>query len=244
MNIEYHRWHSPNIGHDMELKVYGHAGKPVVVFPCQGGRFYEWEDYGMIEACRSSIEDGRIQVCTVDSLDNESWCNWGAHPVDRARRHDDYDRYIVHEVVPLLRGRGWDGKLLVTGASMGGYHAANFFFRHPDVFDTVICLSGLMQLHMFVGDCLDGAVYYNTPLAYLPNMTDPWFLDQYRQSNIIICAGRGPWDEPMVADAYALKGVLESKGVPCWVDIWGQDVAHDWPWWLRQWPYFLGQLGL
>jgi len=75
-------------------------------------------------------------------------------------------------------------------------------------------------------------------------MTDPWFLDQYRQSNIIICAGRGPWDEPMVADAYALKGVLESKGVPCWVDIWGQDVAHDWPWWLRQWPYFLGQLGL
>ncbi len=222
---EYHRWYSPHIGHDMELKIFGHAGKPVVVFPCQGGRFYEWEDYGMIEACRTSIEAG-------------------PHPVDRARRHDDYDRYIIHEVAPLLRGRGWEGKFLTAGASMGGYHAANFFFRHPDVFDTVISLSGLMQLSMFVGDSLDDAIYYNTPLAYLPNMTDPWFLDQYRQSNIIICAGQGPWDEPMVADAYALKAVLEAKGVPCWVDIWGHDVAHDWPWWLRQWPYFLGQLGL
>ena len=244
MNVEYHKWYSPHLGRDMGLKWYGHAGKPVVVFPCQGGRFYEWEDYGMMEACAPSLDAGRVQFCAVDSIDNESWCNWAAHPVDRARRHDDYDRYIIDEVVPFIRGRGWDGRLGTTGASMGGYHAANFFFRHPDVFDTVISLSGLLQLRMFVGDGLEDAIYFNTPLAYLPNISDPRFLDLYRRSHIIICAGRGPWDEEMVADAEALKGVLAAKGIPCWVDIWGHDVADDWPWWQRQLPYFLGSLGL
>jgi len=134
--------------------------------------------------------------------------------------------------------------IATAGASMGGYHAANLFFRPPDVFDTVISLSGLLQLRMFVGDSLEDAIYFNTPLAYLPNMNDAWFLDLYRQGHIIVCAGRGPWDEDMVADANALKAVLDAKGVPCWVDIWGHDVAHDWPWWRRQLPYFLGCLGL
>ena len=244
MNVEYHRWFSPSLGRDMELKVYGHGGKPALVFPCQEGRFYEWEDHAMIEACASSIEAGRIQIFAVDSIDHESWCNWGAHPVDRARRHNDYDSYIVGEVAPFMRGRGWGGKCLAMGASMGGYHAANVFFRHPDVFDAMISLSGLLQLSLFVGDCLEDEVYFNTPLAYLSGMADPWFLDQYRRSQIVICAGQGAWDEEMVCDARAAKAVLESKGIPCWVDLWGHDVSHDWPWWQRQLPYYLGHLGV
>lgn len=245
MHTEYHKWWSPNLGHDMELKVYGHAGKPVVVFPTQGGRFYEYEDFGMIEACRPSIDAGRIQVFTVDSIDTQSWCNWGIHPADRARRHNDYDRYIVQEVAPFIRGHGHEGaKFVTTGCSMGGYHCANFFFRHPDIFDVLICLSGLMQLRMFIGDYSDDNVYFNSPLAFLANMTDPWYLDQYRNSQIIVCAGQGPWDDDMLADARALQGLLEAKGVPCWIDIWGHDVSHDWPWWRRQMPYFLQHLGL
>jgi esterase/lipase superfamily enzyme len=48
----------------------------------------------------------------------------------------------------------------------------------------------------------------------------------------------------MVADARAAKSVLDAKGVPAWVDLWGHDVAHDWPWWQRQLPYYLGHMGL
>jgi esterase/lipase superfamily enzyme len=244
MNVEYHKWWSPSLGHDMELKVYGHGGKPILVFPCQGGRFHEYEDFGMIEACRPSIDAGRVTFVTVDSIDNESWCNWNAHPSERARRHNDYDRYIVDEVAPFVHNRGWDGKFVVTGCSMGGYHSANFFFRHPDVFDALVCLSGLMQLRMFVGDAADENIYFNTPLAYLSDLSDRWFIDQYRQSQIIVCAGRGPWDEDMLADALALKNILDAKGVPVWIDIWGHDVSHDWPWWRQQMPYFLHHMGL
>jgi esterase/lipase superfamily enzyme len=36
--------------------------------------------------------------------------------------------------------------------------------------------------------------------------------------------------------------ILDAKKVPCWVDIWGYDVNHDWPWWKRMMPYILGKL--
>jgi esterase/lipase superfamily enzyme len=244
MQIEYHQWFSPNLGQDMELKVYGWYGKPLIVFPAQGGKFYEFEDFGMIAACQDFIEEGKIKVCTVDSIDNQSWANWEAHPADRARRHEDYDRYITQEVAPFL----WQHcdstpqKFLSTGVSMGGYHSANFFFRHPDIFDALISISGLHRLNYFIGDYMDETVYFNTPLAYLAELEDPWYLDQYRQSKIVICSGQGAWEDMMLADVLQLKAILEAKEIPAWVDIWGYDVNHDWPWWRKMLPYFLGEI--
>jgi len=245
MNIEYRRTWSRHLGQAMELKVYGHAGKPVVVFPCQGGRFYEYEDFGMVEACRPFIEGGAITLFTVDSVDHQSWLNQSASPADRARRHNDYDRYVVEEVAPFIRGLLPDASgILATGCSMGAYHSANFFFRHPDVFDAVIALSGLYSLNLFLGDSMVEDVYFNVPLAYLPNLVDPWFLDRYRRSRIVVCVGQGAWEDPMVADTRALEKILSAKGIPAWVDFWGHDVCHDWPWWRRQMPYFLGRMDL
>jgi esterase/lipase superfamily enzyme len=227
----------------MELKVYGQAGKPVVVFPTQGGRFYEYEDFGMVEACRPFIEGGKIQIYAVDSIDNQTWANWNVPPSERARRHEDYDRYITQEAVPFIQSRStWKGKYLTTGCSMGAYHAPNFFFRHPDQFDGVIALSGILRLNLFIGDYMDDTVYFNTPLVYLRNLTDEYYLNQYRQSTIVICSGQGAWEGPMLTDARELKAILDEKKVPCWVDIWGFDVNHDWPWWRRMMPYFLGKL--
>jgi esterase/lipase superfamily enzyme len=245
MNVEYHRRASRCLGRDMELKVYGHAGKPVVVFPSSGGRFFEYEDFGMVEACRPFIDSGKVTLFTVDSVDRESWLNGSAHPADRARRHNDYDRYIVEEAVPFIRERspGAPG-LLATGCSMGGYHSANFFFRHPDVFDALIALSGVYKLTRFVGDYMDETVYLNAPLAYLPNLDDPWYLDRYRRSRIVVCVGQGAWEDEMAADTRSLRGILAAKGVPAWIDFWGHDVNHDWPWWRVQMPYFLGHMNL
>jgi len=191
LNIEYHKWYSENLRQEMELKVYGHAGKPALVFPAAGGKFYEYEDFGMVEAIRPFLEGGRIVLFTVDSVDHQSWMNYGAHPAERVRRHNEYDRYIVSEVVPFVRSRGSHQGLLATGCSMGGYHSANFFFRHPDIFDAVIALSGVYQQGGFLGDYMDGEVYFHVPLAYLPGLTDPWRLERYRKSRIVICVGQG-----------------------------------------------------
>jgi len=232
-----------SLNHYMELKIYGHAGQPVVVFPCQCGRFYEFEDFHMLDHIWPWIENGQIQLYTMDSLDNQTWANWGAHPAERACRHQDYDRYIATEVSEFIHQRtSYPGKWLTTGCSMGAYHAANFFFRHPDLFDATIAISGPLRLNLFVGDYMDDNVYFNAPLAFLPGLNDPWFIDQYRQSHIVVCVGQGAWEEPFVEDAYALQRVLEQKHIPAWIDLWGADVNHDWPWWYKMLPYHLGQM--
>ena len=244
MNVEYHKWWSQNLGQDMELKVYGHTGKAVIVFPTSGGRFYQYEDFGMVEECRVFIEQGKIKLFTVDSVDYQTWLNHAAHPADRARRHGDFDRYIVDEVAPFVFEHGCTGdKFLTTGCSLGAYHAANFFFRHPEVFDALIALSGLYSLHFSVGEYMDDNVYFNSPLAYLPGLEDSWYLEQFRRSQIILCSGKGAWEEGL-EEAITLKGLLDAKQVPCWLDLWGYDVNHDWPWWRRQMPYFLDHLQL
>jgi esterase/lipase superfamily enzyme len=244
VQIEYHKWFSPHLGQDMELKVYGYYGKPVLVFPAQGSRFYEFEDMGMLDAVASFVEAGQIKLFTVDSVDSQSWVNEWSHPGDCARRHEDYDLYIVEEVVPFMRQHSGSTqeRFMTTGVSMGGYHSANFFFRHPDIFDTVVAISGLFRLNHFIGDYMDENVYFNSPLAYLPNLTDPAILDLLRDSRIIICAGQGAWEDEMLADAHALKRILEEKNIPHWIDIWGGDVNHDWPWWRKMLPYFLEKL--
>jgi esterase/lipase superfamily enzyme len=246
MNVEYHKWWSGCLGQEMELKVYGHFGKPVIAFPAFGGRFYDYENFGMVEALVSSIEVGRIKLFTVDSIDWQSWGNHAISPADRGRRHEVYDQYIIQEVAPFIQEHcgEYRQKIMTTGCSMGAYHAANSFFRHPDIFDTVIALSGLYQLRIFIGDYVDDHVYFNTPLAYLPNLTDPWYLDQFNQSQIIVCCGQGAWEDEMIVDTLSLKQILDSKGIPAWIDLWGSDVNHDWPWWQRMMPYFLGKIGL
>lgn len=244
MNVEYHRFYSHCLGKDMEFKSYGSHGKPVVVFPSSGGRFYEYEDFQMVDACLPFLEQGLVRLYTVDSIDHETWLNHTASPAEIGRRHNDYDAYIVKELVPFIHEHsGYSGKFMATGCSMGGYHSANFFFRHPDVFDTLIALSGLYDVRFFLGDALtEFDVYINSPIDYLSNMNDPWYLEQYRQSNIIVCTGLGAWEEDAIRDTRHLEWVLTEKQVPAWIDYWGEDVNHDWPWWRIQLAYFLDQL--
>ncbi len=245
MNVTYHKSWSSCLNQEIELKIYGTSGKAVLVFPSMNGRFYDFENFGMVEAVKDLIEAGKIQLFTVDSIDGQSWTNWSASPAERARRHEDYDRYIIKEVVPFINHVNQsDKKILTTGCSMGGYHAINFFFRHPEVFDSLIGLSGVASLTMFVGDCIDVNVYRNSPLLYLADMKDERILNRYRANKIILCAGQGAWEGPMIEDMKALKKILAEKKVACWLDLWGFDVVHDWPWWQRQLPYFLGKLGI
>ncbi|MBN2005276.1 MAG: esterase family protein [Anaerolineae bacterium] len=245
MKIEYHKVWSESLGRDMEMKSYGHAGKPLLVFPSGCGRFYEFEDFGMVNAVADFLESGKLQLYTVDSVDCESWLAHEKYPGDRGWRHEQYDQYIVREALLFIREHSrWPGKLMTTGCSMGGYHAANFFFRHPDVFDVVIALSGLYGPRYFVGDYVDDHVYFNFPLLYLPELTDFAYLEQYRASHIIVCTGQGAWEEDCISEMRALEAILKQLDVPAWFDYWGRDVNHDWPWWQRQLPYFLETLNL
>jgi esterase/lipase superfamily enzyme len=244
MHIEHHKWYSERMHREMELKVYGHYGKPLLIFPTQGGTFHEAEDYQMIHALARFINEGRIKVYTVDSIDKDSWANDQAAVHDRGNRHEQYNGYIMQEVVPFIRNHcnNSDIRIAVTGCSMGAYHAANFFFRHPFVFDTTIAISGIYDLKLFIGEWTDDVVYYNSPLMYLRNLTDHHVLEQLRKNTIVIAVGQGAWEEEMIADTNEIKSILEEKNIPAWIDFWGHDVDHDWPWWRIMLPYFIEKL--
>ena len=50
MKIEYQKLFSSSLGQDMEFKVYGHYGQPIIAFPSSRGRFFDFENNGMIES--------------------------------------------------------------------------------------------------------------------------------------------------------------------------------------------------
>jgi len=247
MHIEEHSWHSAALGRDMALKVYGHWGAPFIVFPCSRGRYFDYEGLGMIAAIAPFIDGGRIKLFCVDSIDSDSWYDFAVPPERRNARHEDYDRYVTTEVVPFVRAhcRQPDVRPMTNGCSMGAYHALNFFFKHPDLFQGTIALSGLYRLdrpEFGLGGNDLPAVYFNSPLTYLANLADARMLDQYARRTIVVCAGQGAWDEEALADTRHLEAICREKGIPAWIDIWGQDVNHDWPWWYKQMNYFLGHL--
>lgn len=244
MKIENHNFYSSRLNRQMHFKSYGHAGKPILVFPSSGGRYYEYEDFKMIEACTDFIEQGLVRFYTADSIDNETWLFKDGNAGDRARWHNAYDAYIINELIPFIKNdANWNGRVITTGCSMGGYHSLNFFLRHPDVFDTVIALSGIYDARFFVGENLwDFDVYVNSPIDYLPNLNDGHYLDLYRQSNIIVCTGQGAWEEDTIVDTNKMRDIFYAKEIPAWVDYWGYDVDHDWPWWRVQMRYFLNYL--
>jgi esterase/lipase superfamily enzyme len=244
MHIEDHAWHSAALDRGMGLRLYGHAGRPIVAFPPQDGSHRDFESFGMIEAVGPMIEAGRIRVVSVDSVDAESWTNRELPIPDRARRHEQYERFVADELVPWIRERADAGSIWTTGCSMGAYHAATLFFRHPDLFDGVVAISGLYDLREFVGETDDRGVHNASPLRFLPDLDDAWLLERYRRASICFVCGQGAWEDGMLADTRRIGEVLAARGVPAVIDVWGHDVNHDWPWWQRMLPYELERMGV
>ena len=115
MQRQYIKWHSPSLHREMELLAFGDRGFPVVVFPTSGGRFWEYEDRGMVNALRPKIDRGELQVICVDSVDQESWYNRSIHPADRLHRQNAFDAYLANEVAPFVRQRTSWPRMGATG---------------------------------------------------------------------------------------------------------------------------------
>jgi esterase/lipase superfamily enzyme len=232
MKRDYHKWHSHELGRSMELLVFGHDGLPVIVFPTSKGRFYEFEDRGMVHALRDKLDWGRLQLFCVDSLDAESWYNYNVGPRWRIARHVQYEKYILNEVVPLVRRHNSRPHLAAVGCSFGGYHAVNIALRNPHTFSGCLSMSGAYDLEAlgFLGGYHDSDVYFNLPFNYLPNLTDPGLLDCMRHNTYVLATGVHDqcWN-----DNERLAAVLRSRGIPVQLDVWGDNARHDWPWWQR-----------
>src|ERR1035437_6933079 len=236
MNREYHKWHSPRLSREMELLIFGHAGLPVMVFPTAAGRFFDFEDRGMIAALAGKIDAGQLQFYCVDSVGTESWYNQQPPPRSRIARHVQYDDYLIREVVPMIRSRNHDPRLTSAGCSFGGYHAANVALRHPDIFTGMLSMSCAFDLSSFLGGYYDQDCHRNLPTHHLANLIDPWFLNHYRRNSYILATG---WDDHWLAQNQNLDRVMSAKDIWDKLYIWDSWNSQDWPTWRRMLEEYL-----
>ncbi len=231
---EYKKWYSPNLSGEIEMMVYGHAGYPVIVFPSTMGRYFESKDFDLIESAKWFLENGKIQIFAIDSIDKQSWYNKNIHPADKVKNHIWYDKMIREELVEKIRHNTPHGKVAVAGASFGGYHAANFAFRHPEVVGHLFSMSGAFDIRSFLDGHFDDNVYFNNPTDYVPNLDNPhvW------QMNIIL--GTSDWDI-CKDDNLKMSNLLRNKNIQHWLDMrkWAK---HDWPLWRQMFPHYLSTI--
>nr|WP_309019128.1 alpha/beta hydrolase-fold protein [Pelagicoccus sp. SDUM812003] len=226
----------------MELLVFGHAGDRTLVFPTRGGRFYEYENMGMVEQARDRIEAGELQLYCVDSVDAESFYCWWAHSQGRIERHQRYEDYLLEEVFPLMDLKNGYGKTIAHGCSLGAFHAANLAFRHPERIDRLVAFSGRFDLTLSIEsfrDLFDGYysedIFFHTPAHYLPGLGCQRRLDLLRKMEIVFLIGT---DDPFRENNERLSHVLWQKGVWHALRYW-EGRAHRARFWKQMAPLFL-----
>ncbi len=248
MEIRYFKHWSSHLNREMEFKVYGHAGKPVLFIPCQSGRFFDFENFKMLDHWAPFIESGSCTVYAADCIDDEAWAALGADNRWRIENHENWFRYITLELVPYIKHlsgerNGYDQGILTFGCSMGAMHAANLYYRRPDLFDSMFAISGLYDSQDFFGGYMDDLVYNNCPVNYLANMpADHPYMALYNRQKSLIVVGQGDWEGPLLESTRRLDTVCAQKGIHTRFEYWGYDVAHDWPWWFKMVAHYVPQL--
>jgi esterase/lipase superfamily enzyme len=227
---EYHRWYSPSVGHDMELLAYGHGGAPVIVFPTSFATFTEWKDFLMIDSLRDKIDQGFIQIYCPDSEGRYGWYNKNIHPHDRVMRHNAWEHYIGNELLPFIRHRNSNHFIILAGTSFGAYLAVNYALKFPQHVNKVVALSGSYSVTNLTNGYYDQEVYFNCPTDYVPNLSDQWYLDRYRQIEWNIVTS--DHDIGVCKESTnKLVGQFKEKGIPVHGDYWNDHTGHDWPYW-------------
>jgi len=226
----------------MELLIFGHGGAKVLVFPTRGGRFFEYENLGLVNSIANKIEAGQLQLFCVDSIDAESmYCLW-AHPHGRIHRHKQYEEYILQEVIPLMANKNNYPCTISHGCSLGAFHAANIFFRHPHLFQKLAAFSGRYDLTWGIesfADLFDGYyhedIYYHTPTHFLQNLSHPDQLRNIQNSDIIFVIGK---DDPFLQNNHIISEILHQKGVHHLMHEW-DGRAHQGRYWRKMVPLYL-----
>jgi len=240
-------WKSPRLGLHMPIVRYGHWGPAILLFPTAGGDFLEAERMFFIKAIEPALFAGKLQVFSIDSINPYAWTSKLPIP-HKARNTALYSGCVEEEVVPYIRNilNNPRARIGAMGASYGSFFAANAFFRRPDLFDTLVGMSGFYDLE--AGGELEGFfnndVYFNNPTSFVPNLPEGETMNLLRHhSQIHLLSSVGQWERPHFTHQFS--DVLSRRGIPHNKDIWGHDMPHDWTTWRAQVRHYVGErLGL
>lgn len=232
-------WFSPSLQKEMPIVSYGSYGFSLLLVPTAGADYLEYERFQLIDHLAPYINAGKLKVFSIDSINKESWLNNGMIGEHKAIRHNQFNEYIYNEVIPFIKNStSWNTPIITCGASLGALHSMNLFLRRPDLINGVIAMSGVYDLTEYTKGFFDDQVYFNSPMHYIPNLTDHGVLEQIRSSHHIhILSGSGNYEAPDAAKEFA--GVLYNKGITYELSVWGNEWTHDWPTWRAMLPLWI-----
>jgi len=210
---------------DDGVLIFGHWGRPVLVFPSQERTRYEWEEHGMVGAVADLVDAGRVKLYCVDSWDSRTWHDDWLPREERALRHGAYERWLLEHVVPLIGS----GDIVTAGVSMGAFHAANLTLRRPDLFPLALCFSGIYDISGIGWGERGDAVYFNNPADFVSALDGS-------SASLLLVVGRGMWEDTTGAyeQTQRFASLLAAKGIRHELDVWGEESLHDWPAWRAQ----------
>lgn len=239
MQKEITYWYSTSLERDMPIAQYGHFGFALLLIPTAAADFLEYERFEMLQALAPFIDAGKLKVFSINSINNESWLNNSMLPEHKAIRHNQFNQYVFDEVIPFIRSSTSNETFVYTcGASFGALHAMNLFLKKPDLINGVISMSGVYDLAEYTKGYWDEQVYYNSPLHYIPNLTNNWYFEKIKASHHIhIYTGSGSFEDPESNRKFS--SVLWNKGIWHDLQIWGPEVNHDWSTWRNMLPHIL-----
>jgi len=234
---------SSAMGRNVHLWSFGVVGQPVIVFPSNAGVAHEWDQSGMVEALGPWLAAGKIKLYCVESNVSRSFSGDG-HVDQRMRHHAAYERFVLDDLVPYIRRdcRSPQVKMVASGCSVGALYTSLFVLKHPETFARGLCLSGRYRASHFTGGQSNDDLYFNDPLAFLPNLHGGPLEHVRRQAHLTLVVGRGRFEGDCLPETLELGGLLHQKRIPNHVAVWGDDSIHDYGWWKKQVRHYLPQL--
>ena len=241
MQKEIHSQWSSHLEKDIEIAVYGRYGYAILLFPAFTDEELECEKFALLESISPGIKKGKFKVFAIPGVNFESWLNDKKSPQDKSYRQFQYNNFIIEEMVPFIFGEcGGPVPIITCGASLGAYHAANTYFRRPDIFYGLIAMSGTYNIDHLAHGYFDDNCYFNSPVHYLPNLTDSYWLSFLaNKKHCYILSGSGENEFP--ENSTHISGILKSKGIPHELDIWGPEWDHNWETWKAMLPKYLDE---
>ncbi|MEO6405630.1 MAG: alpha/beta hydrolase-fold protein [Ferruginibacter sp.] len=239
MNRELFSWYSPALATDMPIAAYGDYGFALLLVPTAAADYLEYERFQLMETLAPYINSGKVRIFSINSINNESWLNKEMAGEHKAIRQNQFNDYVFNEVVPFIKTHTSNETPIITcGASFGALHSMNLFLKRPDLIDGVIAMSGVYDLTEYTKSFYDEQVYFNSPIHYLPNLTDEGYLKNIRKSNHIhILTGSGDYEDPQASRNFSK--VLYDKYIQHELDVWDESWKHDWPTWRAMLPLYL-----
>ncbi len=238
---ETFRWYSNELKMETQIVRWGSFGTPLLLFPTAGGDAEEVERFYLIKVLAPFINDGRLKVYSVDSINGRTWLTSDSVP-HRVWMQQQFDKFVANDVVSLIRKdcNSQDIEIMTAGASIGAFNSLVAICRHPEVFSRAICLSGTFDIQKWLEGQWFDEFYHQSPLQFVPGMPEDDRLAKLRQRFVLLATGQGKNEDP--DESWKVANTLGQKSIPNRVDVWDPNWEHDWTTWREMLPKYVEEM--